>query len=138
MPRATDKELKHEIIKEYPNVGKDKIFDAAMRWISLNFKSAKSVIDYQDKTAGTIVAKGILGDLDIGTMFNYALGFTLTFDAKDGKARYNFTNLEVLDKTTYDVLSNEPGSKNVHIAAQKEFEKIEKGISDMISKPDDF
>jgi len=70
---------------------KAEIFVASMDWIAKTFMSAKSVIEYQDKEAGKIVGHG-------SALVNYALipmdtHFTLTIDAKDGKARISIQGI---------------------------------------------
>ena len=71
------------------NKPKNENFDLSMKWIAKTFNSAKSVIEYSDKEAGTINGKG---DVKIG---NYAIDvfvdFSLVIDVKDQRARLMFT-----------------------------------------------
>ena len=125
-------------IKEYPNITKDQIFDRTMRWISQNFKSAKSVIDYQEKQAGTIIAKGIIPNINLGGSLNANLGFTLTLDIKDGKARFVFDNLIPIDPDNGKELTNMSNYERVHLRANKEFDNIINKISAAILTNTDF
>jgi hypothetical protein len=68
---------------------KNQIFDSCMEWITKNFRSAKAVIQYQDKNEGKIICKGY-------TVIKYGMGipadtyFTLSIEMKDNKARITF------------------------------------------------
>lgn len=85
---ATEDQMKHEFIKEYPGITKAQIFERSQRWIAQNFKSAKQVIDLTDKDAGMIVAKGKIIDIDWGggfmndNLMKGSLDFTLTLRYK--------------------------------------------------------
>jgi len=72
---------------------KDEIFVASMDWIAKNFKSAKAVIEYQDKEAGKIVGNGSahvsFAILPVDTRF------TLTIDVKEGKAKISIQNIYI-------------------------------------------
>lgn len=85
---------------EVPNVSKDELYLRANTWLSRAFKSAKAVIDVQDKEAGKIIAKGnittiikvpLVGKQDAG-----AVEMTITLQTKDGKYKYTVDNLQHL------------------------------------------
>lgn len=120
---ATTEQMKHEYVIQYPAVTKDVAFDKTITWIAQNFKSAKSVIDYQDKAAGTIVVKGIIQNVSVnstmGGAYTRQLAFTLTMDVRDEKARLNFS-------------VNEDNTLQIHEAATREFQKLTDGISEAI------
>ena len=65
---------------------KDELFHLSMEWAAKTFKSAKAVIQYEDKEEGIIVGKGFV-------VVRYGMGvpadtyFTLTIEVKDKKAR---------------------------------------------------
>jgi len=70
---------------------KDELFLLSLDWISKTFRSAKAVVDFQDKEAGKIIGKasipvtynfGMVND----TFFNY------TIEVKDNKARITIEN----------------------------------------------
>lgn len=136
--KATEEQMKHEYIKEFTGISKDEIFDRSMRWITQNFKSAKSVVDYEDKSAGTIVAKGIIPDIDLGGVFNANLGFTLTIDIKDGKARFKYDNLIPIDPNSGQEVPKMTSYERVHIKANKEFDKLTEEIYKTINTKTDF
>ncbi|MFE0305554.1 DUF4468 domain-containing protein, partial [Bacillus altitudinis] len=43
---------------EVPNKSKDQIFEDSKIWIAQSFKSANNVIQYADKSTGSIIGKG--------------------------------------------------------------------------------
>lgn len=72
---------------------KDKAYDKSLQWIAHTFKSAKAVIEYQDKEAGKIVGNG-------STSYSCGFGcvspvtFTMAIDIKDRKIRMVFDNVQ--------------------------------------------
>ena len=48
----------YQRIVDVPNVKQDMVYEGARQWVAKNFKSANSVIQYQDKTVGSIIGKG--------------------------------------------------------------------------------
>jgi hypothetical protein len=75
-------------------VPKDKVYDKCMQWISHNFKSAKAVIEYQDKDAGKIIGNGSTSFTR--SIVEIPLTFTMEISIKDGKYRLVFDNLIAL------------------------------------------
>lgn len=91
---ATKEEMTHEFILEYPSLSKDILFDRTLKWIANNFRSAKQVIEYQDKESGAIIGNGVVNITADGSIIGpFPVGFTMNIDLKDGKARYRFLNL---------------------------------------------
>lgn len=132
---ASEEEIIHQFIRNY-DVSKEVIYERAHKWIAQNFNSAKSVIDYADKQAGTIVAKGMIPKVDFYYVKNGILKFTLTMDIKEKKARYDY-RFEVLNEEMKEQES-EYHYQETHNVAQKIFEGLTKNISDAIMKKDDF
>ncbi|MFN8347473.1 MAG: DUF4468 domain-containing protein [Spirosomataceae bacterium] len=83
---------------EVPNVSKDELYLRANTWLSRAFKSAKAVIDVQDKEAGKIIAKGnvmtIIKVPLVGKQEAGAVEMTITIQTKDGKYKYTVDNLQ--------------------------------------------
>lgn len=134
---ATQEEMKHEYIQEFTDISKDNIFDRTMKWIANNFKSGKAVIDYQDKQAGSIVAKGIIPDVDYGTLINSKIGFTLNVDVKDNKIRLDFVNIMPM-LNTYEEMPEIANRKKVHKIAKQNFDRYVQGIVTAITTKSDF
>ncbi len=74
---------------------KAELYVLCMDWVVKSFKSAKAVIQYQDKEAGKIVGKGIM-------VVKYGMGipmdthFTLTIEVKDNKIRASVEDAFIL------------------------------------------
>lgn len=138
---ATKEQMTHEYTQQYMGVSKNDIYDRSFRWIAQNFKSAKEVIDYQDKASGSIIAKGIISDVKYLNNFHLNsigdLHFTLTIDCRDGKARYVYTNVEM-----QVMVSNGMGrigdTQEVHQAADREFQKLNESIAKAVTTKDGF
>jgi hypothetical protein len=93
---ATREEMNHEFILRFPGVTKDKAFDKTLKWIALNFRSAKAVIEYQNKDLGTIVGNG-LSELFIEGPVHPTrddILYTMDIEFQEEKARVRFTNLQ--------------------------------------------
>jgi hypothetical protein len=71
---------------------KDEAFDLSMRWMAQAFKSSKDVIQYSDKSAGTINGKGICTvEGNLGSTID--ISFALILDLKDTRTRLSFKAL---------------------------------------------
>lgn len=143
--KATPEQMQHEFIKLYDGISKDLIFERSIKWIAQNFKSAKQVIDYQDKEAGSIIAKGIIPDvqytpsIDSTISYTVSISFTLTFDTKDAKARYSYTNVNAIDKSDFTKdLPLVTESAAFQLKAQEVLENLTEEISTAILSKDDF
>jgi len=85
----TDKYQSTSIIK-LDSLQKDYIYNKTLQWISLNYKSAKDVIQYTDEEKNRIIIKAnFKTDL---FMKEGWIGYTLTIDFKDSKLKYIFTD----------------------------------------------
>jgi len=81
-----------EKIVELEGVSKDEIYKRALLFITKEFKSAKDVIQLQDKEEGRIIGKGALlynaAPFNPGLNYSGHFFFTVTIECKDGKYRY--------------------------------------------------
>lgn len=101
-----------EQITEAPNFTKDQIFTGSKIWIAENFKSAKAVIEYENKEEGVIIGNGStsypcsgMECLQAGAATDWKLNFTMRIDAKDNKFRTTFSNLSIYKPSTYNQYS---------------------------------
>ena len=134
---ATQEEMTHEYIVEYPVLTKDVIFSRTMKWIANNFKSAKQVIEYQDKEAGSIVGNGVTDIKAEGALVGVELEFTMNVDIKDYKARCRFINLNILD--VINGLPNPmPNTQAWHKGAKLKFDAIIESLKTATTKSDEF
>ena len=83
---------------EVQNISKDELYLRANTWLSRAFKSAKAVIDLQDKEAGKIIAKGNISAIIkvplVGKQEAGIINMTITLQTKDGKYKYTVDNLQ--------------------------------------------
>lgn len=87
----TNKYQSTSIIK-LDSLKKDYIYNKTLQWVSLNFKSAKDVIQFTDEEKNRIIIKAnFKTDL---FMKEGWIGYTLTIDFKDGKLKYLFTDFD--------------------------------------------
>ena len=56
----TDSDRTFERVVEAPGYSKEQIFNGTKIWIAENFKSAKAVLEYENKDTGTIIGNGII------------------------------------------------------------------------------
>lgn len=78
---------------------KAELFKRSMIWMAKTFRSAKAVIEYQDKEYGVIVGNGYslisLEPLDEwGYIENYKMSYTLIIEAQDNRVRIIMDNID--------------------------------------------
>lgn len=91
---------------EAPGYTKDQIFAATKMWIAENFKSAKAVIEYENKDEGTIIGNGIIrypcgGAFACMAKGDWTVPFTMRAESKDGRFRLTFTNIHLAWPASY-------------------------------------
>ena len=88
-----------ERVVEAPNYSKDQIFSATKIWVAENFKSAKSVIEYENKEEGTIIGNGVIAypcsGMDCLAKSDWKVPFTMRVDMKNEKFKLTFTNMQL-------------------------------------------
>ena len=98
------------------------LFKRGKIWIASTFKSAKEVIQAEDKDAGFIVAKGfspiIIKAVGIGNAEK--LYYTIKLNYKDGRYKYELTEFYVVGTTG----NNIPVERFVYPLDTKHFTKI--------------
>jgi Domain of unknown function (DUF4468) with TBP-like fold len=120
---ATNEEMKHEFIVALPGMKKEELFEKTLKWIALNFRSAKAVVEYQDKETGSVIGNGSTKvTLDgLFTPYTADLLFTMNVDIRDEKARVRFLNLETYSATGSAGIIAVPNYAIWHRPAQQEF-----------------
>ncbi len=85
------------VVHEIPGVTKDRIFESSKIWIAENFRSAKKVIEYENKTDGVLIGNGSIkmpcSGLECLAKSDWTASFTMRVDMKDDKIRLTYTNL---------------------------------------------
>ena len=117
-----------------PNKDQKAIYNKTRQWFSQYFVSGESVIDYEDKEAGTIIGNGIakIGSDPFGFV-QYNIKYNVRIDTKDGKFRAltkisQHTNTD--SKSTYTVYNV---SKDRAADAEKHVNKIVTDIKNYVS-----
>ena len=135
LPLASEGQMKYEYVEMFDGLTKEQIFDNALRWIAQNFNSSKAVVDFQDKINGTIVAKGGLPGAFSSGLYSGTINFTLTLDAKDGKARFRYTQVHSINYEGNEATAF-TGTIKLHEAARPKLEILTRDIKQGILKPD--
>lgn len=97
LPMKDGKTLISEVIT-VDSVSKEKLYLNAKRYLANTFKSAKDVIQLDDKESGEIIAKGYFE-----TTWQYGLGMatpvqvwhTIAISVKDGKYKYQISDFRI-------------------------------------------
>ena len=95
-----------EQVFEAPGHTKDEIYNAAKIWIAESFRSAKAVIEYDNKDEGTIIGNGLIpypckGAFDCLGKPDWKVRFTVRIDTKDDKFRLTFSNMNLTWPAAY-------------------------------------
>jgi len=92
-----DADRTFERIVEAPGYSKEQIFNGTKIWIAENFKSAKAVLEYENKDTGIIIGNGSISfpcsGLNCIATADWKAPFTMRIDIKDQKFRLTFSNL---------------------------------------------
>jgi len=79
------------------SVSKKGLFDRAVEWVALNYKSANDVIQLKNEETGKIIAKGLFSEylslMGGLTVFDCSIYHTITIDTKEGRVRMQITDL---------------------------------------------
>ena len=125
--QAATKQATHEFIGELPNHRKTELYDRVIKWIAASFKSAKTVSEYQDGQAGSIVSY-VYTDIKSEDLWKpVSIGFTMNVDVRNERIRVRFTQLRRVygAKTFQEPLNDEffktPTGLVYHQAAQLKF-----------------
>ena len=132
---ATKDELNHEFILNFPGKTKAQMFDKTSKWIANSFRSAKSVIEYQDKESGSIVGNGNTEIKVEGALIGSTLGFTMNVDIRDERMRVRFVNLKFIFGNSE---GSWPETGAAQRPAQQKFAELVNSLSDFVNKNDEF
>ncbi len=100
-------ETKIERVVEIQGYEKDYIYDSVRMWIAENFKSAKRVIEYEDKATDIIIGNGSTAYPQRKNPLLRSrpmdITFTMRIDVKNNKFRITFMNLGLYSPSSYSV-----------------------------------
>lgn len=118
-PPITDEERTVVQVFDAPGSTKDQIYAASKLWIAENFKSAEAVVDYDDPSEGTIIGNGNMAyTCDGGFACSirrdaWRVTFKMKVEAKDGRFRLTFTNVELLLPTGPSPITQREDLENI-------------------------
>ncbi len=103
---VTDADLTFQRVVEVPGYSKEQIYHGTKIWIAENFKSAKAVLEYENKDTGTLIGNGIISypcsGLECMVKADWKVPFTMRVDIKDQKLRLTFSNLRISWPSSYN------------------------------------
>lgn len=106
MQPVTETDRTVDAVFEVPGASKDQIFSATKIWIAENFRSAKAVIEYENKEEGTLIGNGSTsypcGGLDCVAKHDWTVPFTMRVDMKDQKFKLTFSNIRLSWPPSYN------------------------------------
>ncbi len=116
------------------STSKDLLFTRAVEWVSLNYKSAKDVIQLSDKESGKLICKG-----NFKTSLFMKEGWiehTMILEFKDNRFRYTFTNFAYKSSGSGTVQFEDSmiGKKKVIGTAEEKVADSVKSLSDHLKK----
>lgn len=112
---------------ELNEITQDKLFDGALEWIALNYKSANDVIQLKEKELGKIVVKGKYGVI-LFAKEKGTISHTLILEFKEGKFRYTYSGFSYYDRYSGENTFEEEKSEFI---ISKTEELINLSIEDM-------
>lgn len=74
-------------IVNIPGATKNEIFNRSREFFTTYFVSGESVVDYENKDAGTIIGKGIADNGSLMKIIPFRINFKIKVDTKDQKMR---------------------------------------------------
>ena len=115
-------------VYEVPGYTKDQMFAAAKIWVAENFKSAKAVIEYDNKDDGVIVGNGSMnypcsGGFDCLTKSDWRVPFTMKIECKDGRFRLTFSRVHLSWPPSYSGGVSMPAYDGA-VTKRKDMDKI--------------
>lgn len=124
----TEADRTFERVVEAPGYSKDQIFEATKIWIAENFRSAKAVLEYENKEAGTIIGNGAVrypcSGMECIGKGNWKVLFTMRTDMKDNKFRLTFSNIQLSWPPSYSsTFGAQPGYTGP-VNSRNDLEKI--------------
>lgn len=107
-------DMTYQKVVEISGVAKDVIFEKSKQWIAHTFKSAKAVIEYDNREEGVIIGNGSMErpisavNISGGSLISY----TMQEDIKDGRVRLTFSRFAAQVPPSYNsITGTSPGGE---------------------------
>lgn len=101
-----NEESKIDQVFDAPNLTKQQIFEQIKIWIAQNFRSAKAVLEYENKNDGVLIGNSVINypcsGFDHIAKADWKVLFTMRVDIKDNRFRLSFINLKTSWPARYD------------------------------------
>lgn len=127
MQPVSESDMTFDRVVESKGSSKDVIYESTKMWIAENFRSAKAVLEYEDKEAGKIIGNGSIkypcSGLDCVAKDDWRVLFTMKVEAKDERFRMTFSNLRLTWPPSYNSLGAQPGHEGP-ISTQGDLNKV--------------
>ncbi|MDP4290047.1 MAG: DUF4468 domain-containing protein [Bacteroidota bacterium] len=87
----------------------EKLFNSTREWFALNFQTSKDEVKLADNSTHVFIAKGEKRETVLikNIKMKVKMGFTLKLDFKDGRFKYEFSNMEYRNALTNQVVDIE-------------------------------
>jgi len=125
---VADSERSFERVFEAHGHTKEQIFNGTKIWIAENFKSAKAVLEFENKEDGTLIGNGIIpypcSGLECIAKSDWKVPFTMRVDIKDQKFRLTFSNLHLSWPASYNSTFGAQPAHDGPIARQSDIDAI--------------
>jgi len=128
----TNPNFTHETIIEVPGLSKEQIITKSKIWIVKNFRSAKSVIDYEDSVAGLLKGNAIT-QAPIILAGLHDLMYTFLVEAKDGRFKVTYSDFRWADGSHPSYLYDEK-TKTYYMNS---FDRINESLKTALTSTDD-
>lgn len=94
-----------EVVDVDTTLTKHALFNNAIEWLTITYKSANDVIQMKDDESGKIIAKGNLNTvpLVLGRPYPGHTTITITISCKNGKYKYEFSNITFVHQQGYNI-----------------------------------
>ncbi len=116
-------ETKIERVVQMQDYEKDYIYDSVRMWIAENFKSAKKVIEYEDKETDTIIGNGSVAYPRKSSRVTN-ITFTMRVDVKNNKFRITFMNLGLYSPPYYNAWIGSQPAYERSLTNQAQFDVV--------------
>lgn len=110
---------------------KNQIFDQTKIYIAENFKSAKAVVEYENKETGIIIGNGRIpfptdGGMQAVALKDWTTAFTMRVDIKEERFRCTFSNIAIEWPATYGAYGHPAGGRSIFY--EQEFERVSNAL----------
>lgn len=102
---TTNQQLLHEAVIQTPGLSADKIHEKTKLWVARNFRSAKSVIGYDDPKNHLLTGNGSI-NVPIYMATDSPMGFKFTIESKDNRFKITYSDYYWLNNSHESYLSS--------------------------------